>query len=189
MNGSSGFSPRNKQEKTFAKRASSLRAFSLFELLVIVAVMAILAAMVVPMVGSAAQTKLSAVADAIASDIAMAREMAVMSGSSRTVVFEKEQNKYAIKDKNENVVAHPIKKGFDYVVNLDDDSLTAGVNLTAIDFDGKEEVTFDNMGCPYKGKKTDYALAATGTVTISIDSMSLKISVSPDTGFVTVSSL
>ena len=95
----------------------------MIEVLVVVVIIAIAAMMIVPMMGSAADMQLRSVSNMIAADLEYAKGMAIGRQKIYSVVFDASAESYQIEDPN-GIIDHPIKKGFEYVVNLASDDRT-----------------------------------------------------------------
>ena len=77
-----------------------------------------------------------------------------------------------------------MKVGFDYVVDFSADSRLDQVDLSSVSFDATSTVKFDYLGSPYNGN--DNPLNS-GSVVVTVGSVSKTISVEPVTGIVSVS--
>jgi Tfp pilus assembly protein FimT len=93
----------------------------MIEVLVVVVIIAIAAMMIVPMMGSAADMQLRSVSNMIAADLEYAKSMAIGRQKIYSVVFDASAESYQIEDPN-GIIDHPVKKGFEYVVNLTNNS-------------------------------------------------------------------
>jgi len=74
------------------------------------------------------------------------------------------------------VVAHPVKKGFDYVVDFRSDSRLDKVDIADVDFNSEEAVEFDYLGSPDNG----------GVITLQADGTTVTIIVEAVTGFISI---
>jgi len=154
--------------------------FTLVEILIVVVVIAIAALVVVPLAGSAAGIQIRSAANMIAADLEYAKSMAISRGQTFSVVFDKNTETYRIEDQAGNVVQHPVRKGFDYVVNLPGAGLDK-VDIFDVDFDSTGEVRFDYLGSPYNGNNNPLN---SGVVTLRSGSSVATINVEPVTGFI-----
>jgi len=160
--------------------------FTLIEVLLVVVIIAIAAMIVVPMASSAASTQLRSAANMIAADLEYTKSMAISRGQNFSVVFDKTTESYSIKNQAGTTIAHPVKKGFDYIVDFQNDSRLDKVDIVDVDFDSTSEVRFDYLGSPYDagGNPLNSGvinLQASGTT------MTMTITVEPVTGFVSIS--
>jgi prepilin-type N-terminal cleavage/methylation domain-containing protein len=160
------------------------RAFTFIELMIVIVILAIAAAVVVPMVSSAGSMQLRAAVNMVAADLEYAKSMAVSRGQTYSVVFDKNAETYQIQDPNGNVIPHPVKKGFNYVVDFRQDGRLSQVNIVDADFDLTSQVKFDYLGSPFNGSGTPLN---SGVVTLQAAGATRTVTVQPVTGFVTIS--
>lgn len=151
--------------------------FTLAEMIIVVVILAIAAAMAIPMFSSAGSMKAASAADTIAADLEYAKSMAISRGRSYSVVFDTATESYRVEDQDGVVIAHPVKKGFNYVVDFRKESSLSGVDMTSANFGGTGSVTFDFLGSPDNG----------GTVGLSSGGFSVSVIVEPVTGFISIS--
>ncbi|UCC22682.1 MAG: prepilin-type N-terminal cleavage/methylation domain-containing protein [Planctomycetota bacterium] len=166
----------------YASRAAD-SGFTMIEVLVVLVIIAIAAMMVVPMMSSAADMQLRSVSNMIAADLEYAKSMAIGKQKVYSVVFDASAETYQLEDPN-GVIKHPVKKGFDYVVNLASDNRTDRVDIASVDFDSTNEVKFDYLGSPYNGTGTNLN---SGTITLQAEGMAMTITVAPVTGYISIS--
>jgi len=165
-------------------------AFTLVEVLLVITLLVIAALAVIPLVSSAGNVAVQAAADLLVADLAYAKSMAVSRGENYSVVFDTDAETYSIvRDANDTVIKHPIKKGFPYTVDFANDSRFALVDIESVDFDSESELEFDHLGAP---QKTDEADATTdlvdpGVITLTRGSMTWTVSIEPETGAITTS--
>jgi hypothetical protein len=118
----------------------------------------------------------------IAADLEYAKSMAIARGQNFSVVFDKNTDSYSIKDQTGSVIAHPVKKGSNYIVGLRDKGLDK-VDITDVDFDGKSTVKFDYLGSPYNA---DNNPLNRGVIKLQAGSKTITITVEPVTGFISI---
>ena len=94
------------------------KGFTLVEILIVVVILSIAAMAAIPMFSSGADMQIRSAASMIASDLEYARSMAISRGQYYSVVFDKDTESYQIIDHDGNVIQHPVKKGFQYVINF-----------------------------------------------------------------------
>ncbi|MFC1738952.1 GspH/FimT family protein, partial [Planctomycetota bacterium] len=121
------------QEKRPARK-DSLSGFTLIEVLVVVVILAIAAMMAIPMMSSAGSMQVRSAASMIAADLEYAKSMAISRGQKFSVVFDSVQESYHIENEDGDVISHPVKKGFDYVVDFQNDSRLDRVEIDTVDF-------------------------------------------------------
>ena len=154
-------------------------AFTIIEILMVVIILAIAAALAIPMLTSADSMQIGSAANMIAADMEYAKSMAITKGQKFSVVFNKTDDSYSIKDQNGSVIRHPVKKGFNYVVSFRTDSRLSKVNIVDVDFDSADKVTFDYLGSPVNG----------GFIRLGVDQMDVKVNVEPVTGYISIEEL
>ena len=92
------------------------------------------------------------------------------------MVFDKAGDSYRIENQNGDVIAHPVKKGFDYVIDFRKDGRLDKVDIADVDFDSTGKVAFDCLGSPDNG----------GNITLQAGGMIVRITVEPVTGFISI---
>jgi prepilin-type N-terminal cleavage/methylation domain-containing protein len=156
--------------------------FTIIELLIVIVILSIAALTAIPLMSSASSVQIRSAANLIAADLEYAKSMAISRGQNHSIVFDGSADSYQIEDQDNNVIQHPVKKGFDYVMNFSNDSRLSKVNIVNADFDGNSTVTFDCLGSPIN-------LNSEGVINLSADSMTATITIEPVTGFISVSIL
>jgi len=146
-------------------------------------IIAIGAAVAVPMLSLASTSQVRSAADVIAGDLEYAKSMAICTGQSHTLVFTAEGETYQLEDQGSTVLEHPVNVGFDYVVDFSTDSRMDDVDLSSVSFDSTASVKFDHLGSPFNG---DNNPLNSGSVRVSVGSVSRTISVEAVTGIVSV---
>jgi Tfp pilus assembly protein FimT len=159
------------------------RAFTIIEILIVVVLLAIAGMMVVPMMSSAASIQIESAANIVAADLEYAKSMAISRGQNFSVVFDKAAETYQIKDQNDNVIPHPVKKGFNYVVDFRNDRRLNRVDIFDANFDATSEVKFDYLGSPINGNNT--ALNS-GVISLQAAGVTKTIRVEPVTGYISI---
>ena len=77
---------------------------------------------------------------------------------------------------NFTTMYHPLRPGDDYQIDLEHQPLFGGVDISAVDFGGNNDVTFDALGVPSNG----------GTVTLGFGNRRLVVAMDTLTGKVSV---
>ncbi len=157
--------------------------FTVVEILIVVVIITIVAVMVVPMMTSAASMQIRSAANMITADLEYAKSMAISRGQKFSVVFDKAAESYRIEDKDGAVISHPVKKGFDYVIDFRNDSRLDKVDIVDVDFDATSEVKFDYLGSPYNGNGTPLN---SGVISLQAGGTTSTVTVEPVTGFISV---
>jgi len=161
--------------------------FTIIEVLLVVVIIAIAAMMVVPMFSSADSMQLRSAANMIAADLEYAKSMAITRGQNFSVVFDETAGSYRIEDQHGVVIAHPVKRGFDYDVNLQNERLDK-VDIVDADFDSQPTITFDYLGSPYSGTGIANPLNS-GVITLQTKATGevISVGIEPVTGFISIS--
>jgi len=165
----------NRETKAVSVRDKS-SGFTVVELLIVVVIIAIAALLTVPMITSAAGIQVRSAANMVAADLEYAKSMAISRGQNFSAVFDKVSESYRIENQNGDVIPHPVKKGFDYVISFQNDSRLDKVDIADVDFDSTSRVMFDCLGSPDSG----------GTITLQAGGTIMRISVEPVTGFISI---
>jgi prepilin-type N-terminal cleavage/methylation domain-containing protein len=160
-----------------------IRGFTLVELLIVVAIISIAALTAIPMMSSAASMQIRSAANMLAADLEYAKSMAISRAQNFSVVFDVSADSYQIEDQYGNVLLHPVKKGFNYVINFQNDGRLNKVDISSVDFDSTSEVTFDYLGSPYNGSGTSLN---SGVVSLQAGGTTTTVTVEPVTGFVSI---
>jgi prepilin-type N-terminal cleavage/methylation domain-containing protein len=150
--------------------------FTMVEIIIVVVIIAIAALAAVPMMSSAASLQIRSGANMIAADLEYAKSMAISRGQNYSVEFDTNTDSYRIKDQDGAVIQHPIKKGFTYVVDFQNESRLSRVDITIANFDTDQIVVFDCLGSPDSG----------GSVILQADGTTKTITVEPVTGFISI---
>ncbi len=157
--------------------------FTLIELLVVVVILAIAAMVAIPMMSSAGSVQIRAAANMVAADLEYAKSMSISRGQAFAVVFDESTESYSVRDQADNVIMHPVKKGFTYVVDFRDKRLNK-VDIADADFDGTNKIKFDYLGSPYNGNNNPLN---SGSIRLQAAGITVTITVEPVTGFISVS--
>ena len=146
------------------------RGFSLPELTIVTLIIGIVAVVAIPRYGrSIAQFRAEAAAKRIAADLMYARQTAMNQGDSKQVTFVIGTNSYSMPN-----VPHPDRSSPSYSVNLSSTAYPA--KITAADFGGTLNVTFDRFGQPN----------VAGSVTVKSDEFQKSVNLNAVTGIATV---
>ncbi|MHC4659405.1 MAG: pilus assembly FimT family protein [Planctomycetota bacterium] len=141
------------------------------------------AMVVVPLASSAASVQIRSAANMVAADLEYAKSMAISRGQNFSVVFDKDTDSYRIKNQDGDVIAHPVKKAFDYIINFRDDKRLNKVGIVSVDFDATSEVKFDYLGSPYNGNNNPLN---SGVISLQAGSTTTTVNVEPVTGFISI---
>lgn len=152
------------------------RGFTIIEILIVVVIIAIAAMMAVPMIGSADSMQVRSAADVIAADLEYARSMAISRQREYTVVFNTSNESYQLEDSS-GVIEHPVRKGFQYIVDFGSSSQLNKIDIVSASFGGTSQISFSPAGTPSSG----------GVVSLQAGGTTATISVEPVTGFIMIS--
>jgi Tfp pilus assembly protein FimT len=155
----------------------------LIEIVTVVVIIAIAAMMAIPILTSATSFQIRTAANIIAADLEYAKTIAISRGQSFSVVFDKTTESYRIEDEVGAIIVHPVKKGFDYVIDFRNDSRLSKVDIEDVNFDATSEIIFDYLGSPYNGGGTPLN---SGVISLRAGQMTTTINIEPVTGFITI---
>ena len=150
--------------------------FTIVEIVIIVVVISIAALVAIPMMSSAASLQIRSAANMISADLEYARSIAISMGQNYKVVFDTAADSYKIVDPLGATIQHPVKKGFPYVIDFQNESRLSRVDITIAEFNGDQTVVFDCLGSPDSG----------GTVILQADGTTKTVTVEPVTGFISI---
>ena len=157
--------------------------FTLVELLIVIAIISIAALTAIPMMSSAASMQIRSAANMLTADLEYAKSMAISRAQNFSVVFDAAADTYRIEDQYGNVLPHPVKKGFNYVIDFQNDGRLDKVDIVSVDFDSTSEVKFDYLGSPYNENDTPLN---NGVVNLQAGSTNTTITVEPVTGYISI---
>lgn len=158
-------------------------AFTLIEIVIVVVIIAIAAMMAIPLITSADSFQIRSAANMIAADLEYAKTLSISKGESFSVVFDKTTESYQLKDQSGVIIPHPVKKGFDYIVDFRNDGRLSKVDIYDVDFDATEEIKFNYLGSP---EKADSSPLNNGVISLRAGQMTATINIEPVTGFISI---
>ena len=162
------------------------RGFTLIEVILVVFIIGIAAAVVVPTMSSGASMQLRAAANMVAADLEYAKSMAISRGQAYTVDFSPSTERYWVLDgPSGNVVPHPVKKGFDYMVDFPNEGRLSQVQVVSTNLGTYNKVTFDYLGSPYNSSGAP--LNSPGTIILQAGGITKTVTIEAVTGFISVS--
>lgn len=154
--------------------------FTIIEIVIVVVIIAIAALVAVPMMSSAASLQIRSAANMIAADMEYAKSMAISRGQNYSVEFDVDADSYKIVGPDGiTTIQHPVKKGFPYVIDFQNESRLNRVDIAIANFNGTQTITFDCLGSPAN-------LTVEGTVTVQVDGTTKTVEVEPVTGFISI---
>ena len=157
--------------------------FTLVELLIGIALITIAALTAIPMMSSSGSVQIRSAANMLAADLEYAKSMAISRGQNYSVVFDKDTESYWIEDQSGTVIQHPVKKGFNYIVDFQNDRRLNKVDIVDADFDTTSEVKFDYFGSPYNGNNTPLN---SGVISLQAGGTTTTVTVEAVTGFISI---
>ena len=165
-----------------------MRGFTLIEILVVAAIITIAAMIAIPMMSSASGMQIRSAANMLAADLEYAKSMAISRQRNYSVLFNTTAESYQIFEEQSGTlvaIAHPVKKGFDYVIDFRNDSRVNRVDISSVDFNSEATITFDTLGSPYSGTGVANPLNS-GTISLQAGNFSITVNVEPVTGFISI---
>ncbi len=157
--------------------------FTLVEHLIVIAIITIAALTAIPMMSSAASVQIRSAANMITADLEYAKSMAISRAQKFSVMFDKNTESYWIEDQDGIVIPHPVKKGFNYVIDFQNDGRLNKVDIVDADFDATSEVKFDYLGSPYNGNSTPLN---SGVISLQAGGTTTTVTVEAVTGFISI---
>ncbi len=179
----------------------SPRGYSLVELVFTLALVGFVVAVGQPLLSSSlGEAALSAAVEETVAALQFAQSSAVGEGQSHRVTVNKtldtliltrtspdsvgveslsdelvsEIDEVRVKTLEYVAVAHPLRRGHDYVVDLTD-ARFRGVSIATVDFGSKAQITFDDRGEPSRGGSIRIALGGRG-VLLTVDEVTGRVS-------------
>ena len=166
-----------------ACRLSRSCGFTIVELLIVLMVLAIAAAVVIPSIGTAADSQAISAARVVASDLEVARSLAVTTQQPYSLVFSPDLKAYKVVANYGGgayaaavPVPHPVVQGKLFEVVLAEQRGMGAVTVSSATFGSAPYVTFNSQGEP----------SSPGIATIRSGNVAMQVSVAILTGTVTV---
>lgn len=169
-------------------------AFTLIELLIVLTIIGIAALVVVPMVSSHGEMRLSAAARKVVADLQYAQNMAV--ASQRTYYIRFDEAGYDVArstgaSTEPEQVVHPVEKSA-FVVGFAGHAKAealAAVEVESVDFAGRSVLRFDATGAPGTSDPDGddpATLGVAGVIVLRSGDRTINIRVEPFTGEISV---
>jgi len=140
----------------------TMGGFTLVELLMVITVLIIAAAIVIPNIGSAADAQAMSAARALASDLELARHLALKTAQPHTVLF------------SDDLQSYKVVSGKTFEVTLSARNGMGAVTVASASFGGDAYVTFNELGEP----------SSAGEVTVEAGDLQIVVAVAGLTGSV-----
>jgi prepilin-type N-terminal cleavage/methylation domain-containing protein len=173
--------------------------FTLLETLIVLLMLGILVMLSWPQLSSAlVEARLSGAAEEVVNAIEYAQLTSMTSGRNTKVEINDASNKIDLKyykssadlftggdvllasgveSGSYQLMLHPLKKGFEYQILLNNEHRFSGIEIIQSDFKSDTPVYFDSLGAPSHG----------GTVTLALGSRQIVVTLDDLTGKVTMS--
>jgi type II secretory pathway pseudopilin PulG len=155
----------------------------LVEILIVVLVLMIAAAIVIPNIGSAGDSRVTSAARILQADMEVARSLAMTTQQPYSVVFSPDFQSYKVVANyaglpysQATAVGHPVKQGRPFEVAVGTLNGMDDVQILGADFGGQSYVTFKSLGDP----------VAAGSVLLQSGNIVMTVSVEGLTGIITV---
>jgi prepilin-type N-terminal cleavage/methylation domain-containing protein len=164
------------------------KAFTLVELVMVMVILGIISAGAYMLsLNSVPQIKVDVAAKKVVNDLEYARNLALVNAKWYGVIFQvAPTNTYTVyltDGTTDTPVSNPAKTNSQLVVDLASDY--SGVTISAVNISGGNKVEFNPLGTPYDDK-TGAALAANGTLTLSLSGRTRTIQITPSTGEISI---
>ena len=170
------------------------RGYTLIEVLVLVTILGIAGAAVIPSLGQTHVLRVQAAVRTIVADITYAQSDALAFQTGRAVVFDEDTNSYRLLevtgltlDPDNDTLYDSQGPGQQYIVSLDDNRF-GGAAIQNVDFDGTDELIFDEIGGPVVAPGSD-VLSSGGSLEVAGPGTLWRINVAAFSGKVTVEQL
>lgn len=145
-----------------------------------ISILGILAMLAVPEQTVFHEVKLRAAARRLVSDLRHAQSRTMASRTVHRVVFDLENDRYAVLTERGTPVADPADRGRALEMDYRRHEEFRGVSIASASFGGTREVAFDFLGTPRSGTGED--LRQPGRVVLAYAGMLEEVEVAPGTG-------
>lgn len=166
--------------------------FTFIEILVVVLILGIASAIILPQISSRNDLDTASAARTVMADLLYAQNRAIATQQSHYVVFNVAGQSYSLYSGSSGpttLLTHPIN-GNSYVMTFGPagaNNISSNVTLGSVSFNGQNTIAFNELGVPYGyNSGSSVPLSQPGTIVLNCGSYSLTISVTQDTGEITV---
>jgi type II secretory pathway pseudopilin PulG len=166
-------------------------AFTFVEVLAVVCILGIASAVILPEIGNRYDVTTAAAARTVMADLLYAQNRAISTQSMQYVKFDVAGQQYGLYSaiSPSQFLTHPVNLN-DYLMTFGStgpNCVSSDVSLTSASFNGQNIIAFDETGVPYSyASGTATPLSSAGTIVLTCEDYSLTISVSEDTGEISV---
>jgi prepilin-type N-terminal cleavage/methylation domain-containing protein len=184
MSGGRGYIYDNLQSLFYGVDKMNRQGFTVLEMIMVILIVAILAVMSIPRFESYYTIKLEGAARKLVSDIRYAQRLAIARHETYGVEFNTGSDSYRLFRASDNSTATDPLTRSDMIIDFTAQTEYRGIDLSSANFGGTNKVQFNSLGAPQDG--TGSALTSTGIVTISYKGGSKSVTVTPNTGMVSL---
>lgn len=161
----------------------SRKAFTIIELIVVMFVVSIISVVVMINMNSYQGIRLDAAAKKVMVDLEYARNLALSTAKWYGVSFEADPvNRYRVYQTDgttDTVIDDPSAPGKTFLVTLS--TYFSGVKIQSTSLEGGSKIEFSPLGTPYQDKNGT-AFSSHGIVTLSFNSLTKTVRITPNTG-------
>jgi MSHA pilin protein MshC len=184
--------PRAPAHRDCAQIRPRIAAFTFIEVLTVVLILGIASAIVMPQFTSRDDLDAASAARAVMADLLYAQNRAIATQKNQYVVFNVSAQSYSLycgSSGPTTLLTHPVNDN-NYTMTFGQtgpNNISSDVTVASVNFGGQTTVAFDEMGTPYSynaGAAT--LLSQSGAIVLNCGTYSLTISVTQDTGEITV---
>jgi prepilin-type N-terminal cleavage/methylation domain-containing protein len=159
---------------------SANKGFTIIELIMVVVILAILYYVFSTIFSPYYAIKLDTAKKKLTNDLKYAQQMSIAQtvNASGSVVhcgisFSTANNNYTVyKETSATPLTDPLKPGFNFIVDFDDDPYQ-GITISSVSFDAGSQIEFDAKGTPYINSST--LLSADGIVNLNYSGNSTTV--------------
>ena len=182
------------QRTTPAIISKSTHGYTLIEMLVLIVILGIAGATVIPSMGQMGVLRIQAAVRSVIADVTFAQMDALAYQEPRAVVFDEDENSYALVqvingviDVDANTLYDSKGPGQRYVIDLDQERY-GGTVLQNISLNNGTTIIFDELGGPVSSAGSS-ELSDGGTIELAGSDSTFRINIAAFTGRVTVTRL
>jgi type II secretory pathway pseudopilin PulG len=166
-------------------------AFTFIEVLAVVLILGIASAVIVPQFGTRSDIDTASAARTVMADLLYAQNRAIATQKMTYVSFSTAGQQYGLycNMSPQQILTHPVNLN-NYLLTFGQNgpnNISSDVTLGAVSFNGQNTIAFDELGVPYSfNSGVASPLSQPGTIVLNCGDYSLTISVTQDTGEMTV---